>query len=231
MYEISFEYYKGPIEKLLELIEEKKLEVTTVSLSEVTGGFFDYLEKLEKAGAENSLIADFLSVASKLILIKSKVILPSLVLSEEEEEDIKSLEARIKIYQECKQAKVYLREMWHNEEVMSTREFFKGAAQSFYPPKNCGPEDLGSALLRVIGEIQKFMKPVVKVKNEMINLKKKIEEVFARLTENPINFKELHNGGKKEVVVLFLAVLHLIKGQLIKVEQNGRFSDIIVAKV
>ncbi|MCL4400245.1 segregation/condensation protein A [Patescibacteria group bacterium] len=65
----------------------------------------------------------------------------------------------------------------------------------------------------------------------MINLKKKIEEVFARLTENPINFKELHNGGKKEVVVLFLAVLHLIKGQLIKVEQNGRFSDIIVAKV
>ncbi len=231
MYELSFDYYKGPIEKLLELIEDKKLEITVVNLAEVTGGFFDYLEKLEKEGAGNGLIADFLSVASKLLLIKSKFILPSLVLSEEEEEDIHSLEMRLKVYQEFRQAKVYVKEMWREDELMMTREFFKGAAQSFYPPKSCKTSDLESALKRVLGEIEKFMKPVIKVKNEIINLKKKIEEVFSRLTQDPVNFKELHGGNKKEVVVLFLAILHLIKGQLINVEQEGRFSDIMVTKI
>ncbi len=231
MYELSFEYYQGPIEKLLELIEEKKLEVTMVSLSEVTAGFFDYLEKLEKEGVGNGIIADFLSVASKLLLIKSKFILPSLVMTEEEEEDIKGLETRIKIYQEFKQAKLYIKEMWSERELMGTREFFKGAAQSFYPPKSCAPSDFASALERVIGEIEKIMKPVVKVKNQVISLKKKIEEVFSRLTNDPVNFKNLHSGNKKEVVVLFLAILHLIRQQLIDVEQNGRFSDILVAKI
>ncbi len=231
MYELSFDYYQGPIEKLLELIEGKKLEVTVVSLSEVTAGFFDYLEKIERAGAGNGIIADFLSVASKLLLIKSKSILPSLILSEEEEEDIKGLETRLKIYQEFRQAKAYVKEMWSEGELMATREFLKGAAQSFYPPKACAPSDFVSAIQRVVGEIEKFMKPVVKVKNEIISLKKKIEEVFSRLTKDPVNFKNLHGGGKKEVVVLFLAVLHLIRQQLIDVEQDGQFSDILVTKI
>lgn len=231
MYELSFDYYQGPIEKLLELIEEKKLEVTVVSLSEVTAGFFDYLEKIEREGAGNGIIADFLSVASKLLLIKSKFILPSLVLSEEEEEDIKSLEVRLKIYQEFKQAKVYVKDAWSDRELMRTREFLRGAAQSFYPPKSCSPADFASAIQRVVGEIEKFMKPVVKVKNQVVSLKKKIEEVFSRLTKDPVNFKNLHGGNKKEVVVLFLAVLHLIRQQLVDVEQDGQFSDIIVAKL
>ncbi len=232
MYELSFEYYKGPLEKLLELIEEKKLEVTTVSLAEVTGGFFDYLGKLEEAGAGNFVIADFLSVASKLLLIKSKFVLPSLVLSEEEEEDIQGLEKRLKVYQEFKQAKVYIKEMWRANEVMMTREFLKGMAQSFYPPKSCKASDFETALKRIIAEMEKFLKPVVKIRNEMINLKKKIEEVFSHLAESPVRFNDLHGGGgKKEVVVLFLAILHLIKEQLVRVEQEGRFSDIMVAKL
>lgn len=231
MYELSFEYYKGPIEKLLELIEDQKLEVTIVSLAEVTGGFFDYLEKIEKEGAGNSLVADFLSVASKLLLIKSKSVLPSLELSEEEEMDIKGLEIRLKVYQEFKQAKLYIKDMWKTSEVMMTREFMKNMAQSFYPPQLVKTTDFESAVKKLIGEMEKFLKPVVKIRNEIINLKKKIEEVFSRLTQIPTKFNELHGGNKKEVVVLFLAILHLIKQQLINVEQEGRFSDMTIAKI
>ncbi len=231
MYELSFEYYQGPIEKLLELIEDQKLEVTIVSLAEVTGGFFDYLEKIEKQGVGNSLVADFLSVASKLLLIKSKSVLPSLELSEEEEADIKNLELRLKVYREFKQAKLYLKDVWKPTEVMGTREYLKGVAEVFYPPKSVTVSDFESAVKKLIGEMEKFLKPVVKVRNEIINLKKKIEEVFSRLTQAPVKFKELHGGNKKEVVVLFLAVLHLIRQQLITVEQEGRFSDMIVSKI
>ena len=58
-YELNLEQYQGPLQKLLELIEEKKMEIMVVSLAEVTGGFFDYLKKLEKAGVSHSILADF----------------------------------------------------------------------------------------------------------------------------------------------------------------------------
>ena len=97
-YELSLEYYKGPLDKLLELVEEKKLEITQISLAEVTADFLNYLKTLDESRANHSLIADFLVVASKLVLIKSKMLLPSLPLDEEEESDIRNLEERLKLF-------------------------------------------------------------------------------------------------------------------------------------
>ena len=105
LYELKLETYQGPLDKLLELVEGKKLEITKISLADVTADFLNFLKKLESEGANHSLIADFLVVASKLILIKSKVLLPALTLSEEEESDIHDLEARLKIYAELSRQK------------------------------------------------------------------------------------------------------------------------------
>ncbi|MEK7162430.1 MAG: segregation/condensation protein A, partial [Patescibacteria group bacterium] len=96
-YELKLENYQGPLQKLLELIEEKKMEITIINLAEVTSSFFEYLKKLEALGMDHSLLADFLVIASKLLLIKSKVLLPSLPLTEEEESDIRGLESQLKL--------------------------------------------------------------------------------------------------------------------------------------
>ena len=112
MYQVKVLDFAGPMEKLLELIEAKKLDITRISLAEVTADFLKYIHSLTKTdktqtGAEDfsvsqrsvgvsprlvgvspRVLADFLVVASQLILIKSKAILPDVELSEEEEESI-----------------------------------------------------------------------------------------------------------------------------------------------
>ncbi len=231
-YELNLGQYKGPLEKLLELIEEKKLEITTVNLAEVTSGFFDYLRKLETEHANHSLVADFLVIASKLLLIKSKTLLPSLELTEEEETDIKNLEARLTLYQELKRTREYIKEAWHPGPMIYSRAFLSGTEPIFYPPKGCGGDTLHEAVARVAGELEKFFHPVVRVKNEIIHLKQKIEEMLSRLTDTPVSFKSFRGEKRErsELVVLFLAVLHLVRDQLVMAEQGSRFGDIMIAR-
>ena len=65
----------------------------------------------------------------------------------------------------------------------------------------------------------------------MIDLKSKIEEVFSRLTSQFTNFSGLHKqNSKTEMIVLFLAILHLLKEQLVCVEQNSHFEEMVISK-
>ena len=107
---MSLEKFSGPLDILLSLIEEKKMAINEISLSQVTDQFLDYLKNLENNTERETfesmeyqrILADFLVIASRLILIKSRSLLPNLVLSEEEESDIKELEERLRIYQQIK---------------------------------------------------------------------------------------------------------------------------------
>ena len=82
-YQVHIDRFQGPLEKLLELIEARKLEITTVNLAAVTGEFLNYLSTLGERG-NPATIADFVVVAAKLVLAKSKVLLPDLPLTAEE---------------------------------------------------------------------------------------------------------------------------------------------------
>ncbi|HXF44320.1 MAG TPA: segregation/condensation protein A [Candidatus Paceibacterota bacterium] len=230
-YELALNEYKGPLDKLLELVEEKKLEITRVSLSEVTADFLDYLKKMEAEKTNHGLIADFLAVASRLILIKSKTLLPALELSAEEESDIKNLEARLKIYAELKGAQKNIKSLWNEQQVMATREFLSGMEAVFYPPEGISKEDLAPALERILEELQRFLKPVETIKIEVINLKAKIEDILKKLEGKPMGLRGLRNeNSRSELVVLFLAILHMIKEELIHVEQETHFAEIQIAR-
>jgi segregation and condensation protein A len=230
-YSLALDNYQGPLEKLLELIEGQEMEITRVSLAQVTGDFLSYVETLEKGGATDpQLVADFLVVASKLILIKSKALLPTLPVTEEEEEELQDLELRLRLYRELKIAQQYLKDNWKPMPQMATREFLESTEPLFYPPKTATPEALAKTIAHLIGELERFFRPAAAVKQEIINLKAKIEEVLSRLTEAPTSFARMHGGSRSEIVVLFLAVLHLIKEQLIHVDQDGHFSEMQVRR-
>ncbi len=232
-YELTLERYQGPLDKLLELVEEKKLAITEISLAEVTADFLNYLEKLEKEHSDPTLISDFLVVASKLVLIKSKILLPTLELNEEEEEDIRTFEKRLLLYAELKKAKNIIKEKWNVFPQMASREFLSTIGAAFYPPKNLTAEDLALAFSKIFREFEKVMKPVKTIKIEMINLKEKIEEILKKITsKKPVELNNLRSeGSRSELIVLFLAILHLIKAQLIYVEQAGHFSEIKITKL
>ncbi|MFH1192772.1 MAG: segregation/condensation protein A [Candidatus Jorgensenbacteria bacterium] len=234
-YELKLEAYQGPLDKLLELIEEKKMEITRLNLAEVTADFLAYIEKLEKdaegKGIPPGILADFLVVASRLILIKSKALLPDLTLSEEEEGEVADLEHRLRLYRELKEGQRHLAKGWNAFPLMHTREFLMGSEALFYPPARLVAGDLAAAFGRVLGELERIAKPTSHLKSEMENLSKKISEVLARLTGAPLGLGALRRSGSRgELVVLFLAILHLLKTQLVKVEQADRFGEIIVAR-
>ncbi|MDI6734310.1 MAG: segregation/condensation protein A [Patescibacteria group bacterium] len=229
-YELAMELYQGPLDKLLELIEEKKMEISTFSLAQVTGDFLKYLETLTNRG-EHQFLADFLVIASKLLLIKSRSLLPDLPLTEEEELETKNLEGRLRIYQEMKNARINIKNSWHELPKMFSREFMLSTEPLFYPPKKTGSNELYQAFLKIIGELEKILKPAAAIKREIINLKTKIEEILHRLTRGSFKFSHIHKGkSRTEIIVLFLAILHLIKDQLIRVEQSKHFEEITVAR-
>ena len=230
-YEFKNETFKGPLEKLLELIEEKKLEVTELSLADVTADFLNYIKSLEANTISEQVVTDFLVVASRLILIKSKALLPTLEFTEEEESDIRNLESRLKLYQELKYTHHSIQNLWNETPQMYAREFLMTTEPLFYPPTNMSSELLRNAVARMVGELEKVFRPTITVRREILQLKEKIEEVLTRLTEAPMQFHTLHQGGKREeMVVLFLAILHLIKEQYVTVDQHAHFGEITIAK-
>ena len=197
MYEVKINQFSGPLEKLLELIEEKKMEITALSLAEVTGGFFNYVKRVE-GDIDPKILADFLVVAAKLVLIKSKALLPGLELTQEEELDIKDLE---------------------NEGL-------------FYPPDNLKLGDLSGAMTHFLNVLKELIPEQESVKPVMISLEQKVEELLARFKkETEQSFQQLaHKRSRAEIIIFFLAILHLIKDQIIQAEQPDQFSDIMFKK-
>lgn len=234
-FELKLENYKGPLDVLLNLIEEKKMEVTQVSLAGVTADFLAYLEKFKaetETAGYSQLLADFLVVASKLLLIKSKALLPSLELTPDEESEIRDFEARVKLYQELKSCGGNIEKAWSAAPQMFAREFMMVREAVFFPPKSISPEIVSSALAALFGQLEKMVKPAGTIQRQIINLKEKIQEVILRLTHEPMLFSKLHGGKEKrgELVAFFLAVLHLVKQQLVDVAQDGHFEEITITK-
>lgn len=232
-YEIKIKQFSGPLEKLLELIETRKLEITALNLAEVTADFLNYLKTIQ-GQADSRILADFVVVAAKLILIKSKALLPSLELTKEEEAEIYDLEARLKIYNEFKAASRYLKELLSRGWRSYSRPLLMslGDQKFFYPPANLNLSDLSAAVNNLAATLRELVPEQQKVKSAIVTIEQKIQELLRRFQSAASqSFSEISKSRPKtEIVVLFLAILHLLKDRLIKAEQGQQFSDIILKK-
>jgi segregation and condensation protein A len=252
-YELKLDNFSGPLEKLLELIEAEKMDVSEVSLAKVTDDFLKYLDALktsnllgsvaEETGVEQirldlRVLADFITVASRLIFLKSKYLLPGLALSDEEEADIKDLEERLKRYQDLKPALKYLNKLWAERHTSYSRPYFLGRGTGlagqivFYPGGNVTTETLEGAISRIFDTIKTYEMETETIKEKIITLEEKISEVLGRIQkEGDTQFAQLSGEkSRSEMIVVFLAVLHLAREQLVLLEQIENFSDIMVKK-
>lgn len=242
-YELRLENFTGPLEKLLELIEEKHLEITQVSLAAVTEDFLKYISSLKKV--EFPLLADFIAVASRLVLLKSKSLLPDLELSEEDEEGIKDLEHRLKLYNELKPATKIIARLWREKNwELSRTYFFEGtfskhssanyfsAYDFFYPGANLEIQAILKAIRQVAESFEGVKVEAEIIKERVVSLEDKIKDVIewieARVSGS---FRNLSSAKtKSEVIIIFLAILHLAREQLVHLEQSDYFSDIMITK-
>lgn len=223
-----------PYQKILELVEAKKLDISTVNLAKITGEFLIYVKNLELQSQKNhQILADFIGIAAKLLLIKSKMLLPTLELTEDEEEDIQELKHRLLIYQNHQIAAKTLENIWPLLPRSFSRSYLAFSASSFTSP-NFRINDLLSAFQAVLAEqANQLPPPLETAKIKIVSLQEKIKELIQRLANQPRhNFSNLvSNADRGEIIATFLAILHLLKDQNLEAQQSENFGEIYLKKI
>ncbi len=231
MHQVKTQQFEGPLDLLLSLIEGQKLDITQIALAEVTEQFLAYVKQLENIDA--ALLADYLSIAAKLLVIKSRAILPNLETPEEDEDSATDLASRLILYKQFKEAAKYLHSLDNRRKQSFTRDIFFSQHITFFPDPEITPDSLHLAITKVVlGLAELDNLPKAKIR-EIISIQEKIDhlqQVLESEIETKLSDILSKAKNKPEVIVTFLALLELIKQKILTVEQETLFTDIIVRK-
>lgn len=226
-YKIKLEQFEGPLELLLDLIEKRKLFINEISLAQIADDYVAHLKSFEKFPVD--FVSNFLVVASTLILIKSKSLLPTLSLTPEETQDIAELEARLKEYQRIRELSLHVKKLFGSNML-----FPKGQTRLrealFVPSEEITTSSIFSSIRDVIARFPKKVSlPKVMVR-KVISLDEMMSRLTDRITSNlKMSFREFAGVGKAEkvnVIVSFLAMLELVKQGVLAVTQHAHGDDI-----
>jgi segregation and condensation protein A len=227
-YTIHTEVYEGPLDLLLDLILKAELDITRLSLAKVTDEYLSYLASLGQTSAVE--VSGFLVVAAKLIQIKSEALLPRPPERLEGEEDpAESLARQLRIYRAVKNAAQWLQ----SYEQRGLHTYIRLAP----PPKIEEKVDLTGVeindLIELLKELYHFQEDAAPITTVVTiprrTIKNKIQDLIQHLRiQQKLSYRQMLPGkyDRIDAIVLFLAVLELIKQQYVNAEQHGLFSDI-----
>jgi len=235
---VNTEKFQGPISVLYEMIESRKLSVSEFSLVTITEDFIAYVRNLESI--DNEEMTHFISIASILILLKSKSLIPELELSETEDRDIQILSNQIEAYAILKNRVGIIKDIWGANIFLNGSVRHKDSGAIFVPSQSMDLNFFHSYLKARLEEIA----PKAEDKKEVkVHKTLKIEDALSHVRSiikriKSLSFKNLNDNGderlrdknKRNIVILFLAVLELVKIGEIDVSQEENFSDIIVTE-
>lgn len=233
MHKIKIEHFEGPLDLLLQLIEEQKLEITKVALAEVTEQYIQILNQSVKDRIKTEELADFLVVAARLLLIKSRALLPFLDWGQEEEEE--DLTKQLKIYKEYLEATKAVQKMIGKKCFAFSREkLLTGQDIGFAPPPKLVKDKLAQVFNEIINGLQPFLNLTTEVVKRTVSIQEKINQIRQRIySQAASRFSDILKEAKDktEVIVSFLALLELIKQRIVSVKQNKVFDDIEIEKI
>ena len=231
-YTVEIEQFQGPFEVLLQLIEEQKLDITEISLATITEAYLKHLEQIEELYPEE--LADFLVVATQLLLLKSRALLPYIEVDIEEEGI--PLQEQLKLYKEFYEATKGIQAILDQRRFSYARKptIWQQSEVEFTPPSQLGIErmrELFEAIIQRLDPVIKIPKAAIE---KAITLKEKIQllhDTFAK--HDTIQFTELISSAatKTDVILTFLAVLDLVKQRNVYVKQDNHFSEITIEKL
>lgn len=227
-YKISTEVYEGPLDLLLNLIEKAELDITKVSLAKVTQQYLDHLQAI--ADRDPLEVSAFLVIATKLVYIKSSILLPSQPDILSEEEDLGDQLARQLIeYKKFKERALWLK----NRQDEGLRNYYRVTA----PPRinekldisDVNIYDLVDILLGLYFQNENItpMSDVVAI--SAITIKNRILSLVSLFQQNrKYSLKDLLSNDftRLDLVITFLALLELIKNHSLIASQVDLFSDI-----
>lgn len=223
--------YEGPLDLLLELIEKRKLLINDISLAAVADDFLAYISTHEELPVADT--AEFISLAATLLLIKSRSLLPTLNISDEENRDIKELEYRLALYQLVKESAQGLRSV-----VGRAPMLYEGVAPTqeplYIPDASATPTSLRAAVQNLIQGFPQIVALPKTMVRKIMSLEEVIEKLAGRVSSAMrLSFKEFSGMGsaataeiKHSVIVSFLALLELVKQGTLRATQHAEFGDI-----
>jgi segregation and condensation protein A len=230
MYKIDLERFQGPLDLLLQLIEQEKLDITEVSLGAVTEQYLKYVEEQTNLPPEE--LADFLVIAAKLILIKSRLLLPQLF-SAEDEEIAEDLTHQLAIYKLYLEASKKMNKQFMSQQGCYARERLSRSEEIiFSPPAALKLEQLTKIYQTILQELEVFVRPAPELIKRAISLKEKIASLRSFFIDRgEVNFHSVLSNAKDrtEVIVSFLALLELVKQRFVVARQEHINSHIVVA--
>ena len=237
--QIKTEQFEGPLDLLLQLIEEQQLDISTLALAKVTEQFLAYVRSLPaeasgEGGEKNPLhLASFLMVASKLLVIKSKSLLPTLDLGVDEEEAAFDLTEQLLTYKKYKEVTKYLKRLDSRRRQSWTREVDFSDRVSFVPDPDITVGTLTQSLKTLAAELKEIIRLPQQVMKEVISISDKIthiQKLISEKVETSLSSLLKEAKSKTEVIVTFLALLELTKQKILVLEQSEMFADIMIKK-
>ena len=226
-FQLQLPVFEGPLDLLLYLIEREELDITAVSLVQVTDQYLSYLRSGEQVDA--TALAEFIASGARLLLLKSRALLPQPSTDDEDVEELgEDLVQRLREYRRFKEAAGMLQDI----EAEGLRTYPREAA----PPELPLPTGLDGVTLDLLAEIvrevlerQPDEEPEVVVEREEVTVEEKVAELTQALQrKSKVSFRSFISScrSRLEVIVAFIAVLELIKGLRLEAAQDAPFGDI-----
>lgn len=236
-YEVLLDEFEGPLDLLLHLIKESKVDIWDISIEDVTKQYLDYINKMEELNL--NVASEYLVMASELLEIKSKMLLPRVKDDDEEEEELDPREALVKKLIEYEQYKRLSEdfkklELIRKEIYTKTPESLKEYADpSTEIVTDVSLDDMMIAFQKFL-ERKKFQQPLeTSITKKEISVEERSFSIKKILTnKRQVEFTELFDVLSKEyIVVTFLAILEMAKKHELIISQDKTFSTIMIEGV
>jgi segregation and condensation protein A len=226
---VSVEGFEGPLDLLLELVEEKKLDILTVRLGDLAGEYLARVRALGQLPAAEA--AAFLWLASRLVLIKARSLLPSLEPIAEEDEEVSEEELRLRLieYATVKQRAQVLGDRLRAGE----RAFHREGGTVELPPRGGDTDALAAAWSRVMQIALHMRREETLVPPERYSVEQRtreIEEIVTR--ERSVSFATLLGDDPTLAfaIVTFISLLDLYRRLVVDLDQDERYGEIRITR-
>jgi len=229
-YKIKLETFEGPLDLLLYLIKKEQVSIYDIPIARITEQYLDYLRMMEEL--DIAVASEFLVMAATLIYIKSKMLLPPDPLTEDLEEADDPRRPLVEQLIEHQKYKVAAEMLWSRAEL-EQGIFTRGPLET----DETNPEiaatvfDLFKSFLQVMERLKERQE--ITIAREEITLAEKMSEMRALLkVSDRIDVTSLFESARtvRELLILFLAVLELVKQAVIRLMQIERFGRIVAIR-
>jgi len=234
-YKINIPMYEGPLDLLLDLIKQQKMNIHDIQISKITAQYLEYLHKLEELDVDVS--SEFIYMAATLIYIKSKMLLPPDPLAGPEDaagDPRAELVQRLVEHEKFKNAAQLLYQKQQIEENVWSRP-----DKSLYHDEKTAGELVVSLvdLVRVFQQVLERRKEVsrIELRHEEFTVAQMIAALRTQIlasADNSVNLIQFFEAcpSRHAMIVAFLAVLEMVKLQAVALVQEKQFGDILVRK-